>query len=231
MQLTWIWLLKDSLHQTHRMSDRNSQSRSASSLNGNAPDRSDAILILVDVINDLDFPNNKELVRNSRTLAKAIAGLKIRCKRAGIPAIYVNDNYGRWRSDFSAVLRHSLRKNSPGREMVQSVTPQPADYLVLKPKHSAFYATPLDTILTYIGARNAIVTGLTTNACVMMTVADLYMRDYKLFVPEDCARALNVRDHWAALQLMKKSYAADTAASSRLRLDRLLGSAKGHHGT
>ncbi len=210
------------------MSNRNSPPRTASSLNGNAPDRANAILILVDVINDLDFPNNKELLGNSQKLAKAIASLKGRCKRAGIPAIYVNDNYGKWRSDFSAVLRHSLRRNSPGQQMVQSLTPHLDDYVVLKPRHSAFYATPLDTILNYIGARNAIVTGLTTNACVMMTVADLYVREYKLFVPEDCVRALNGRDHRAALQLMKNSYAADTAPSSRLRLDRLSGSSKGH---
>jgi nicotinamidase-related amidase len=121
--------------------------RSESDLDGNAPDRCNAVLILVDVINDLDFPNNRELVRNSPQLAKSIAQLKLRCKRLGIPVVYVNDNYGKWRSDFSAVLKHSLRENSPGRTMVQLLTPEPDDYIVLKPKHSAFYATPLETIL------------------------------------------------------------------------------------
>src|SRR5689334_15063478 len=100
---------------THRMSNRNSQPRSASSLNGNVPDRSSTVLLLIDVINDLDFPNNRTLVRKSQSLGKAIAELKSRCKRAGIPVIYVNDNNGKWRSDFSAVLRHSLRRTAPGR--------------------------------------------------------------------------------------------------------------------
>jgi nicotinamidase-related amidase len=198
-----------------------SQPRSASNLEGNVPDRSNAVLILVDVINDLDFPNNEELIRESHVLAKAIARLKFRCKRAGIPVLYVNDNYGKWRSDISAVLNHSLREDSPGREMVQLLAPEPDDYIVLKPKHSAFYATPLETILTYIGARNVIVSGLTTNACVLLTVADLYVREVRLFVPPDCVRALNVAHHRSALELMNNSYAAHTTLSSRLQLSRL----------
>ncbi len=195
--------------------------RSESDLEGNAPDCSNAVLILVDVINDLDFPNNRELVRDSPQLAKSIAQLKLRCKRLGIPVVYVNDNYGKWRSDFSAVLKHSLRENSPGRTMVQLLTPEPDDYIVLKPKHSAFYATPLETILAYIGARNVIVSGLTTNACVSLTVADLYVREFRIFVPQDCVHALNAADHQRALQLMKNSYAANTSLSSRIRLARL----------
>ena len=195
--------------------------RSESDLHGNAPDRSNAVLILVDVINDLDFPNNRELVRGSRRLAKSIARLKLRCKRVGIPVVYVNDNYGKWRSDFSAVLKHSVREGSPGREMVRLLAPEPDDYIILKPKHSAFYASPLETILAYIGARNVIVSGLTTNACVSLTVADLYVREFKIFVPQDCVQALNSTDHRRALQLMKTSYGANTIVSSRIPLSRL----------
>jgi nicotinamidase-related amidase len=205
----------------HRAKYRKPPPRSESDLDGNAPDRSNAVLILVDVINDLDFPNNRELVRDSLLLAKSIARLKFRSKRVGIPVVYVNDNYGKWRSDFSAVLRHSLREDSPGRKMVQLLVPAPDDYIILKPKHSAFYATPLETILAYLGACNVIVSGLTTNACVSLTVADLYVREFKIFVPQDCVRALNSADHQRALQLMKNSFGANTILSSRLPLSRL----------
>src|SRR6266576_2245009 len=75
---------------------------------------------------------------------------------------------GRWRSDISTVLRHCLCAQSPGREMTKLLVPEADDYIVLKPKHSPFYASPLQTILDYIGARVAIVVGLTTNACVLI---------------------------------------------------------------
>jgi isochorismate hydrolase len=71
---------------------------------------------------------------------------KKNCKDAGIPVISVNDNRGKWRSDFSAVLSHCLRPDSPGCPMVRQLIPEASDYIVLKPKHSAFYATPLDTL-------------------------------------------------------------------------------------
>ena len=166
-------------------------------LHGNVPDQSQVVLLLIDVINDLSFPDNEELIRRSVPLAKSIAKLKARCKQLGIPAIYVNDNRGRWRSDISAVLRHSLRTRSPGRKMTKLLVPKADDYIVLKPKHSAFYASPLQTILEYIGARVAIVAGVTTNACVLIAAGELHVRDFRLFVPADCVAALTDREHRA----------------------------------
>jgi nicotinamidase-related amidase len=190
-------------------------------LHGNVPDPSQVVLLLIDVINDLSFPGNKDLVRRSVALAKSIAKLKKRCKKLGIPAIYVNDNRGRWRSDISAVLQHSLRTQSPGREMTKLLVPEQEDYIVLKPKHSPFYASPLQTILDYIGARVAIVAGVTTNACVLIAAGDLHVRDFRLFVPADCVAALTDREHRRSLEVMKNSFDADTTSSSRLNLVRL----------
>jgi len=200
---------------------RRSVRRGHDDLHGNAPDQSHAVLLLIDVINDLSFPDNQDLVRRSVALAKSIVKLKKRCKKSGIPAIYVNDNRGRWRSDLSAVLRHCLDTRSPGREMTKMLVPEVDDYIVFKPKHSPFYATPLQAILDSIGARVAIVAGLTTNACVLIAAGDLHVRDFRLFVPADCVAALNEREHRRSLDVMKNSFGANTGRSSRLNLPRL----------
>jgi len=190
-------------------------------LHGNAPDRSRIALLLIDVINDLDFPNNKRLIQASAALASRIASLKALCKNAGIPAIYVNDNHGKWRSDFSAVLRNSLRDDSPGKSMVEQLVPDHDDYIVLKPKHSAFFATPLETLLEYLGVKTVILTGITTNACVLITASDVYVRDLQLFVPCDCVAALTDKDQQSALEMMRRNFAADTRPSTELDLDAL----------
>ena len=190
-------------------------------LHGNVPDQSQAVLLLIDVINDLSFPGNRDLVSRSAALARSIAKLKKRCKKLGIPTIYVNDNRGRWRSDMSAVLRHCLGAQCPGREMTKLLVPEPDDYIVLKPKHSPFYASPLQTILDSIGARIAIVAGVTTNACVLIAPGDLHVRDFRLFVPADCVAALTEREHWRSLDVMRNSFGANTGSSSRLNLPRL----------
>lgn len=178
--------------------------------------------MLVDVINDLDFPDNGALVKAAGKLGQRIAKLKSRCSDSGIPAIYVNDNRGRWRSDFSAVVNHCLEPSSLGRALVEKIVPGPRDYIVLKPKHSPFYATPLDAILSYLNAKTVIVAGLTTNACVLSAAIGIHVRDLKLFVPSDCVAALNGTLQRRALELMRESFGAVTTISSRLELGKLL---------
>lgn len=198
------------------------QSFKDDNLHGNVPDSASVVLMLVDVINDLDFPGNGSLVKQAGRLGVRIAALKRRCYRAGIPVIYVNDNRGRWRSDFGTVLSHSLRSGSLGKPLVEKLIPGSTDYVVLKPKHSAFYATPLDTILTSLRSRAIILAGLTTAACILLTAGEIYIRDLKLYVPSDCVAALRKDDHLAALKLMRANFEAVTTPAARLNLKSIL---------
>jgi nicotinamidase-related amidase len=191
-------------------------------LHGNVPDSARVVLLLVDIINDLNFPNNSTLLKKAVTLGKKVAALKKRCRKLRIPAIYVNDNCGKWRSDFPAVLAHCRRPEVPGQPLVERVIPDASDYVVLKPKHSAFYATPLDTLLTYLRTSTVILAGLTTNACILITAAELYIRDMKIYVPSDCVAALRKQDHSMALEIIRRSFAVDTTPSTQLDLRQVL---------
>jgi nicotinamidase-related amidase len=113
-------------------------------LHGNAPDTAPVALLLIDVINDLAFPEGKALRKQALPMAKKIAALKRRAKEAGIPSIYVNDNFGRWQSDFQTLLRHCLDEDVCGKPIATLLQPDAKDYFVLKPKHSGFYATTLE---------------------------------------------------------------------------------------
>jgi nicotinamidase-related amidase len=198
-----------------------SSPKGLSDLHGNVPDRSGTVLLLIDVLNDFDFPNNEYLREQSRGLAERIGTLKQRCKSLGIPTIYVNDNRGRWRSDLNEVLRQVLRDDAPGRDFARKLTPDPNDYVVLKPKHSAFFATPLELILQHVGAHTTIVAGLTTNACVLVSAGELFLREYRLFVPSDVVAALDPESQEQALKLIGENYKADTTPSSELDLESL----------
>ena len=191
-------------------------------LHGNVPDSSPVALILIDVINDLDFPQNASLLKQIPALTKNIATLAKRCRKSGIPVIYVNDNRGKWRSDFSSVIAHCKRPGMPGRHLVEQLAPEAGDYMVLKPKHSAFYSTPLDTLLAYLKTKTVILAGLTTAACVLLTAGEIYVRDLGLFVPADCVAALSKADHRRALAIMRTSFQADSTLSKKLDLKKLL---------
>jgi nicotinamidase-related amidase len=200
----------------------NANTQKSQNLHGNAPDVCAAALLLIDVINDLDFPGNSSLLKKAPRLAKRIAALKMRCKRAGIPAVYANDNRDRWRSDFSKVLTHCMQRHAPGRAFVTKLIPDERDYVVLKPKHSAFYATPLDTLLAYLKVKTLILVGLTTSACVLITAGEAYVRDLNIYVPSDCVAAIDNTSHKYALELMKKSFNAKTLQSNRIDLRKLV---------
>ena len=187
-------------------------------LHGSAPDKSDVALLLIDVINDLDFPEANQLLRYARPMAKKLSRLKQRAKEAGVPVIYVNDNFGRWRSDFRRQVQHCLRDGSRGHEIVSLLQPDEDDYFVLKPKHSGFFSTTLETLLHYLGSRKLILTGIAGNFCVLFTANDAYMRDYDLIIPSDCTVSNTPEENREALALMRKFLKADTRPSTKLRL-------------
>jgi nicotinamidase-related amidase len=186
-------------------------------LHGSAPDKSATALILIDVINDFEFPDGDQLLRLALPAARKIAALKRRAKEAGIPAIYVNDNFGRWRSDFKKIVAH-CRDESRGRPFVELLLPEEDDYFVLKPKNSGFYSTTLDLLLTHLGARNLIITGIQGNNCVLFTANDAYMRDYKIFVPSDCTASNTEKENQHALAQMENVLKADITIAEELDL-------------
>ena len=116
-------------------------------LHGNVPDSCPVALLLIDVINDLEFPGGRELAKTAVREARRVAALKHQARRTGIPVIYANDNFGRWRSNYGEVVEHCLHDDVRGRPLAEMLTPEREDYFVLKPKHSAFFSTTLATLL------------------------------------------------------------------------------------
>jgi nicotinamidase-related amidase len=185
---------------------------------GAAPDQSRTALLLVDVINDFDFPEGKKLLRFAFPAARRIAALKKRLRSRGIPAIYVNDNFGRWQSDFKRQVERCMSDDSPGAAVTRLLIPGEEDYFVLKPKHSGFFSTSLDVVLSYLGARKLIITGFAADICVLFTANDAYMRDYELVIPRDCIAAESLAAHRYAVHQMKRFLRADVRPSRAVRV-------------
>jgi len=194
----------------------------SATLHGSVPERCAAALLLIDVINDLEFEGGEQLAENARAMAHSLAGLKRRAAATGISSIYVNDNFGRWSSDFRRLIDHCLNDGVRGEEVARLLAPDEADYFVLKPKHSGFYSTCLELVLKHLGASSLILAGLTTDICVLFTGNDAYMRDYRIYVPEDCSACVDMRDHQYALGFMRRVLKADIRASNQIDLDALI---------
>ena len=194
---------------------------SSKDLHGSAPDKSGAALLLIDVINDFEFAEGEQLLHLALPVGKNIARLKQRAKEAGIPAIYVNDNFGRWQSDFKKIVDHCLECR--GKQFVEMLLPDDDDYFVLKPKHSGFYSTTLALLLTHLATKNLILTGIAGNNCVLFTANDAYMRDFKIFVPADCIVSNTEDENEHALKQMENVLKADTTIAAELDLQKISG--------
>jgi nicotinamidase-related amidase len=174
-------------------------------------------LVLIDVINDFDFPLAEALLRYALPAAKRIAALKERARRARIPAIYANDNFGQWRSDFHQQIEHCLEKGGRGSQIVELLRPDDDDYFVLKPMHSGFFSTTLEVLLERLEAERLILVGFAADICVLYTANDAYMRGFKVAVPSDCVASETKRQCRFALEHMSKRLKADTKKSDKVR--------------
>lgn len=173
-------------------------------------------LLLIDVINDLAFEGSEALIREAEPMALRLAALKRRAAAAGVPVIYINDNFGQWRSDFRKTVAHCTARTSPGRRVSRHLRPTARDYFVLKPKHSGFYDTTLDTLLAELRIRRVILTGIAGNICVLFTANDAHMRELKIFAPADCIVSNTAEDNGHALRQIRTVLKGNIAASEQL---------------
>ncbi len=186
----------------------------AKDLYGSVPDKCPVALLLIDVINDFQFPEAAALLRYAVPMSRKLKALASKARRASVPVIYINDNFGKWRSDFSSTVKHCTA--GAGKEVVKNLLPKKDDYFVLKPKHSAFYSTSLSVLLECLGTRTLIITGIASNICVLFTANDAYMRDFKIKVPSDCVCANTERENNNALGQIEKLLKADVRPAHKI---------------
>lgn len=176
-------------------------------------------LVVIDMISCWDFVDGARLARQAQAIVSNIRRLKRRCKRDGAVVIYANDNRGRWRSDFRRLVHESVAAGAPAEPITRALAPDEDDYFVLKPQHSAFYATPLELLLDHLKARRLLLAGVTAEQCVLASAADARMRNYEVIVPRDCIAGLTPRRWLRALEHLEQVLGLSTTPSSRLRLD------------
>ncbi|PTR17033.1 MULTISPECIES: isochorismatase family cysteine hydrolase [unclassified Nitrosospira] len=179
-------------------------------------------LLLIDVINDLEFEDGDKLSAAAVPAAGNIARLKLEAKINGVPCVYVNDNFGQWQSDFKHLISSCVRDGVRGAPIAKQLVPQRDDYFVLKPRHSGFFQTPLDLLLRDLHARKLILCGLTTDSCVLFTANDAYLRGFEILVPSDCSAAMTNSRHTTALGQMRRTLKAATIESTRIDFKKLL---------
>lgn len=179
--------------------------------------KTETALLILDMISDFRYPDGERIVRGARKAAPNIARLRKRAHAAGLPVIYVNDTAGKWESDPTAFIQRCKQPASRGRNIAELLAPAPKDYFMFKPRHSAFFGTPLHTLLERLQVRRLIATGITSHQCVLFTAMDAHVREFRLVIPPDCIGAGAAADTKHALYIFSQALMADIGSSRQLR--------------
>jgi len=179
--------------------------------------KSATALLILDMISEFHYPDGQRIVRSARKIAPNIARSRERAHSAGAPVIYVNDTAGKWESDQKTFIDRCMQPDSRGREIVQLLAPTPEDYFMFKPRHSAFFGTPLHTLLERLKVGRLIATGITSHQCVLFTAMDAHVREFELIIPSDCIGAGAAADTKHALYIFAHALMAKVSSSRQLR--------------
>ena len=176
-------------------------------------------VLLIDVLTTFKFPDGDAILEGALGIRDPLVRFKARAREARIPVVYVNDNFGDWRSEKEVLIGRCLEAR--GSSFVRPLIPDSEDYFVLKPMHSAFYMTPLEVLLRHLEVETLILTGLTSISCITATAHDANMRGFDLYIPPDCSCARNAEEHRQALAHLEATAGANLSSSTKLKLANL----------
>jgi nicotinamidase-related amidase len=168
---------------------------------------SSSALIVIDMINAYDFPDAEKVAASAEQALPVIRELKERARSEDVPVIYVNDNFGHWRSNRDELVQEAL--DSEHGHLVEPIKPDDEDLFVVKARHSVFYQTPLEYLLGQLEVDRLILTGQVTEQCILYSALDAYIRHLDVRVPPDAVAHIyeNLAD--AALAMMERNMSAD----------------------
>ena len=161
-------------------------------------------LVVIDMINAYDFPDAEKVVPSAEKVVPVIEEM---IGGHDGPVIYVNDNFGHWRSQRDQLVDEALAGEH--RDLVEPIKPDEDAIFVVKARHSIFYQTPLEYLLNQEDVGNLILTGQVTEQCVLYSALDAYIRHFDVRVPPDAVACIHEDLAEAALAMMERNMSAD----------------------
>lgn len=178
-------------------------------------------VLALDLITDFDFADGPSVRRALTRRAGSIRAFLQRVRDARVPVIYVNDNIGPWRSDSRALIERCRLAQRRSVDLLDALAPGGRDFIVLKPRHSAFFGTPLVALLDDQKIDTLVLLGVSAESCVWMTACDAHTRGFSLVVPLDTMAGASARAVDATIDSLRNVLRARTPArAASLRFSR-----------
>jgi nicotinamidase-related amidase len=174
-------------------------------------------LIVVDMLNPYDHEDADRLVESVERIVEPVSKLVARAADEDVEVIYVNDNYGDWNSSQEELAQDALGGRRP--DLVEPILPPDGAAFVVKARHTIFYMTPLEYLLSQKGIDHVVLAGQVTEQCILYSALDAYVRHLRVSVPPDAVAHIHEDLARAALTMMERNMRADLVPSAECRLE------------
>ncbi|MFC8225089.1 cysteine hydrolase family protein [Streptomyces sp. NPDC057287] len=160
-------------------------------------------LIVIDMLNTYGHPDAEILIPSVREALPHVVGLIERARDGGVPVIHVNDNFGEWRSHHGEIIEKTMA--GPHSDLVEPVLPDADSLFVVKARHSIFYETPLNYLLSQLDVGHVVLCGQVTEQCVLYSALDGHVRHLRVTVPDDAVAHIHKDLAEASLGMMERN--------------------------
>jgi nicotinamidase-related amidase len=172
---------------------------------------------VIDMLNPYDHEDADRLTANVESAVQPIAGLVKRAGDEGVEIIYVNDNYGDWNSSQEELADRAVSGKRP--DLVEPILPPDDADFVIKARHTIFYMTPLEYLLSQKGIDHLVLAGQVTEQCILYSALDAHVRHLRVTVPPDGVAHIHEDLSDAALKMMERNMRAELTACAECRLE------------
>ncbi|MBE2315524.1 cysteine hydrolase [Solirubrobacter sp. CPCC 204708] len=172
-------------------------------------------LIVVDMLNAYDHEDADQLAECvERQLPQMVQLRDTAAERDDILLVYVQDNYDAWEVGREQLVDRALKGEHP--ELVEPIAPSDGVAFLPKGRHSIFYQTALDHVLSVGDVKKVVLVGQVTEQCVLYSALDAYLRGYEVTVPRDAVAHIDKELADAALKMMERNLHADLSPAAEV---------------
>jgi nicotinamidase-related amidase len=173
-------------------------------------------LIVTDMLNHYEHEDADKLVASVEEVLPNMVALRDRADEEGVPVIYVNDNHDEWESNRQRLVDGALDGARP--DLVEPILPRDDDLFLSKTRHSIFYATPVEHILSQEDIDRVVLVGQVTEQCILYSALDAYIRHIDVVVPRDAVAHIFEDLAEASMTMMERNMHAEVCAAGDCRL-------------
>ena len=174
-------------------------------------------LVVIDMINTYDHEDAEKLRESAEQVVPVLGEMVQRARAAGAPIIYVNDNFGQWRSDHRALVQDALEGEHAS--LVEPIVPDEDAMFVVKARHSIFYETPFEYLMRQQEIDEIVLTGQVTEQCILYSALDAHIRHIPVLVPREAVAHIHADLAEAALRMMQLNMEARVVGADEVRFD------------